>query len=177
MALSWVIGTLSLAVVELSVLQGEREHVLRQERDSESEMWRAWCPEQAGRAEAEHGTHDVGALGLEGIGATHIQVGCVIGLQEADEVETLRLGKKMDSGKEWEWGPRPALYQREPRALGKVCAMKPHQEEALVPCPLSLACPLAPTWLLLPFWMHSDFFSKGASHEIWGQGEVMSAMS
>lgn len=94
MALSWVIGTLSLAVVELSVLQGEREHVLRQERDSESEMWRAWCPEQAGRAEAEHGTHNVGALGLEGIGATHIQVGCVIGLQEADEVETLRLGKK-----------------------------------------------------------------------------------
>lgn len=55
--------------------------------------------------------------------------------------------------------------------------MKPRQEEALVPCPLSLACPLAPTWLLLPFWMHSDFFSKGASHEIWGQGKVMSAMS
>lgn len=80
MAFSWVIGTLSLAVVELSVLQGESEHVLRQERDSESEMQQAWCPEQAGRAEAEHSTHDVGALGLKSIGATDIQVGCIVGL-------------------------------------------------------------------------------------------------
>lgn len=141
MALSWVIGTLSLAIVELSVLQGEGEHVLRQERDRESEIWQAWYPEQAGKAEAKHGTHDVGALGLEGIGATHIQVGCVIGLQEADEVETLRLGRKMDSGKGWKWVPRLALEQREPRALGKVCAMRPCQREALVPCPLSLTCP------------------------------------
>lgn len=47
--------------------------------------------------------------------------------------------------------------------------MRPRQGKALAPCPLSLACPLAPTWLLFPFWMHSDFFSKGASHEIWGQ--------
>lgn len=32
-ALSWVIGTLSLAVIELSVLQSKGEHILRQERD------------------------------------------------------------------------------------------------------------------------------------------------
>ena len=37
-------------------------------------------------------THNVGALGLEGIGTAHVQVGCVIWLQEADEIETLRLG-------------------------------------------------------------------------------------
>lgn len=64
-------------------------------------------------------------------------------------------------------GTQTSTVTKEPGALGKVCAMKPRQGEALVPCPLSLACPLAPTWLLFPFWMHSDFFSKGASHEIW----------
>lgn len=37
-------------------------------------------------------THNVGALGLEGVGTAHVQVGRVIWLQEADEVETLRLG-------------------------------------------------------------------------------------
>lgn len=51
------------------------------------------------RAEGEHSTHHIGALGLEGVGATHVQVGRVVWLQEADEVETLRLGRKMDPGK------------------------------------------------------------------------------
>lgn len=40
----------------------------------------------------EGSTHNVGALGLEGIGATGVQVGGVVGLQEADEVEALGLG-------------------------------------------------------------------------------------
>lgn len=39
----------------------------------------------------EGSTHDVGALGLEGIGATGVQVGGIVGLQEADEVEALGL--------------------------------------------------------------------------------------
>jgi hypothetical protein len=36
-------------------------------------------------------THDVGTLGLEGVGTTDVQVGGIVWLQEADEVETLCL--------------------------------------------------------------------------------------
>lgn len=45
----------------------------------------------------ESSTHDVGALGLEGVGPADVQVGCVVGLQEADEVETFRLGRERGS--------------------------------------------------------------------------------
>lgn len=39
-------------------------------------------------------THDVGALGLEGVGSTGVEVGVVVALQEADVVEALRPGEK-----------------------------------------------------------------------------------
>lgn len=49
---------------------------------------------QGGGLRGENSTHDVGALRLEGVGPTDVQVGRVVGLQEADEVETLRLGRE-----------------------------------------------------------------------------------
>lgn len=39
-------------------------------------------------------THNVGALGLKGIGTTNVQVGHIVWLQETDEVETFRLGRE-----------------------------------------------------------------------------------
>lgn len=89
-ALSRVIGTLPLAVLKVSPLQSECEHVLVTERDHEEGRpcggqgadWSTW---------GGGGTHNVGAFGLEGIGPTHVQVRGVVGLQEADEVKALGL--------------------------------------------------------------------------------------
>lgn len=99
MALSWVIGTLPFPILKLSAFQGEGERVLWWGRDSESEMQKACVQSRVRRTEGTRGTYNIGALGLEGICATHIQVGCIVRLQEADEIETLRLGRKTDPGK------------------------------------------------------------------------------
>lgn len=61
MTLSWVIWAFTLPILKFCTVQGEREHV------------------------------DVGALGLEGIGAADIQMGGIVWLKEADEVEAFGL--------------------------------------------------------------------------------------
>lgn len=99
MALSWVIGTLPFPILKLSAFQGEGEHVLWWGRDSESEIQKACAQSRVRRTEGKCGTYNIGALGLESICATHIQVGCIVRLQEADEIETLRLVRKTDPGK------------------------------------------------------------------------------
>lgn len=113
MALSWVIGTFPLPVFKFSTLQGESEHVLgagryrrqaliqgptRPEKSWSGstskkvtevrDRWVRGTPKEGGN------THDVGALGLEGIGTTDVQVGGIVWLKEADEVEALGLQRE-----------------------------------------------------------------------------------
>lgn len=97
-------------------------------------------------------THDVGALGLEGVGAAGVEVRAVVALQEAHVVEAIGLGGV------------------EKQLVKGVGAEGTHTHTG-VPFnpPTAATAPVPPTWLFLPFWMHSAFLSMGASQEIWGK--------
>lgn len=98
MALGWVIGTFPLPILKLSTLQSEGKHVLgvgKRRGGGDAEVPGRESREGQGRGlKGENSTHNVGAFGLEGVGTTDVQMGCVVGLQEADKVETLRLGRE-----------------------------------------------------------------------------------
>lgn len=110
MAFSWVIGTFTLPVlkfftlhfeIELVLGTGRREliwgpaqpenHDLKSPRKEVTEVRDRWVRDTP--IEGSN-THDVGALGLEGIGTTDVQVGGIVRLEEADEVEAFGLQRE-----------------------------------------------------------------------------------
>lgn len=53
---------------------------------------------EKGHTQRKGNTHDVGALGLEGIGTTDIQMGGIVRLKEANEVEAFGLRRERYTG-------------------------------------------------------------------------------